>query len=152
MVIGKPSIVTRRSSKARLRTVVGTLLGPGLLLAAGCGQGTEMPEVAGTVTVDGALIDEGTIRFVSLDRKGPTAGTMIRAGKYRVAVPVGRKRVQIEAFRPGGSPRHNTYPGMADMQSTVQFLPARYNVETRLGAEITADAEKRPLDFELKSH
>ena len=78
MVIRKPSVITRRSYKARLLIVVGMVLGPVLLLAAGCGQGTKMPEVSGTVTVDGSLIDEGTIRFASIDRKGPTAGTMIR--------------------------------------------------------------------------
>lgn len=150
-MIGIASDIARHSCQARLRIVVAMLLGPILLLAGGCGQGTKMPEVSGTVTVDGALIDEGTIRFAPIDRKGPTAGTTIRAGKYRVAVPIGRKRVQIKAFRPGGSQRHNTYPGMADVQSTVQFLPARYNIKTRLEAEIAADDDKRPLDFKLKS-
>ncbi len=107
-----------------------------------------MRKVAGEITVDGAPLEEGTIGFAPWDGKGPTAGTTIRAGRYEVEMLPGKKRVSIEGFRAGGPKRRDSYPGMADRQSKVQYLPARYNSESTLEQEISADGQ--PVNFKLQ--
>jgi hypothetical protein len=105
----------------------------------GCGANNGKCDVQGTVTVDGANVEQGAIRFEPLDGLGATAGTTIEGGKYRVPVPAGKKRVIIEAFRYVESKRLDRYPGMDKVKSPVQLLPAKYNTASTLEAEISAN-------------
>src|SRR5438309_491715 len=74
---------------------------PPLLLGCSGGQAT----VTGTVTYDGKEVANGTISFYPVDGEGPTAGGMIKNGKYTVTnLTPGKKRVEIDAqpeARPG---------------------------------------------------
>lgn len=115
----------------------------------GCGANNGKCDVQGTVTVDGANVEQGAIRFEPLDGIGPTAGTTIQDGRYRVLVRVGKKRVMIEAFRYVESKRVDSYPGMDKVKSADQILPAKYNTASTLEADITATS-KGPLDFALQ--
>lgn len=64
-------------------------------ILAGCGSGSGTV-VSGTVTYEGEPVAKGQITFTPADGKGPVAGDVIAAGKYRVIdlVP-GQKVVQI---------------------------------------------------------
>jgi hypothetical protein len=140
-----PSHSPRRAAQI----VLAILAASASMASSGCGDRGTSRKVMGRVTVDGAALEEGTIHFAPLDGAGPTAGTTIRAGRYEVEMPLGRKRVMIEAFRSGGVKRKDSYPGMGDLASKVQYLPSRYNSESTLEKDIVADGE--PVDFELQS-
>ena len=84
-----------------------TLLAGSAILAsiASCGSG-ELP-IAGTVLVDGAPIDSGTVRFDPVDSgKGNGLGGMVKAGSFQLPaghglVP-GKYRVSATAFKKTG--------------------------------------------------
>jgi hypothetical protein len=66
-------------------------------VAGGCSGKPPMGDVQGTVTVNGQPLSEGAVRFIPLDGNTPTTGGAIRDGKFRVAVPVAKQRVEVSA-------------------------------------------------------
>jgi hypothetical protein len=124
-----------------------------LPISLGCGHGGRM-SVEGTVTLDGRPLEKGSIQFSPLPgTKGPTAGGDIVNGKFNI-LPVGgpfagKFTVQINAVGLTGrkilDPRSNT---MVD--EYAQCLPARYNSQSELQAEVTANGPNR-FDFALTS-
>jgi hypothetical protein len=67
------------------------------LLLCGCGGATT---VTGTVTYDGAPVENGVVTFAPADGVGPAVGGRITDGKYRVDdVLPGPKLVKIEAVK-----------------------------------------------------
>jgi hypothetical protein len=76
------------------------------LLISGC-SGERKVKVAGSVTVGGEPVVQGTIRFAPTDGVGPTDGATIDAGRYSAEVRTGRKTVQIEAFKKVGEAPHD---------------------------------------------
>ncbi|MBN2294923.1 MAG: hypothetical protein JXM70_21020 [Pirellulales bacterium] len=120
-----------------------------LLSVLGCGHGGRV-SVEGTVTLDGKSLEKGQIQFSPLPGTGgPTAGAKIVDGRF--AIPVeggpfsGKFRVKITQSGPTGrkklDPRSNT---MVD--EYTQLLPARYNTESKLEAEVTSSG---PNEFEF---
>lgn len=121
-----------------------------LLTLAGCGGPSRVP-VSGAVTVDGAPVDNGTITFVPTGAAAagapPKASARITDGKY--------------AFEPDFGPMPGAYSveitwdkktgkkvstGDADMRDeTKQMLPAKYNAQTTLTADVKSGMP--PLDF-----
>lgn len=70
-----------------------------LVVSAGCGRSIETASISGRVTFDGQPVANGTIAFLPVDGKGPTAGAVIANGAYAVAkLTPGPKLVRIEAF------------------------------------------------------
>jgi hypothetical protein len=124
-----------------------------LIAMSGCGHGGRMP-VEGTVTLDGQPLEKGAIRLIPLSgTKGPTAGADIVDGKF-VIVPaggpfVGKFQVQISAVRFTGQkvldPRSN-----AMIDEYAQYLPARYNSESKLQKEVTSSGPNQ-FEFALTS-
>lgn len=113
----------------------------------GCFQGTgsNESEVSGFIKLDGEPLPEGTITFISADNTTHSAQGKIQNGKYVVIVPVGEKQVEIHASRWTGKP-YEKY----DIMETEQYLPAIYNENSQLTAEVTS-AQNIQLDFELDS-
>ena len=154
-------IGSMRLAKSALRCAVLASLGCGALLAAlgGCGGkgGPERVVVSGTVTYNGKPLPEGEIRFVPLSTcPVPTSGALIVDGQYRAeghgGVPVGTHKIQIEAYRKGAaaSPAGRRVPPMAAPgDGRMQYLPAKYNLNTQL--EITVSPGSPPItkNFEL---
>ncbi len=126
-----------------------TIIACGLLLLSltiGC-SGDGLNAVSGTVTLDGQPIEKGTIEFMPVDGKGPTAAAVIEEGAYRARVAAGPKQVRIVGYRKTGERR--IVPGDAsspkiDIQE--QIVPARYNTSSELHCEIGV-ANRH--DFEL---
>jgi hypothetical protein len=114
-------------------------------LASGCGGPSGPPtyEVSGLVTWDGAPLPEGDIIFTTVDRSVvPDVGT-IRVGAYRLRAQPGKKRVSIRASKlvPGSK-------GAMNEPIFDNYIPDRYNAETTLTADVTADGPNR-FDFAL---
>jgi len=138
----------RTATVAVTRSLVGLLCW--VLIGAGCGRtsGLDVRTVTGTVTVDGAPLNEGRITLTGLtgDTRGFSA--RIERGKYRIEAFPGRARVAITALREVPGETVSGGPGSPAIPRREQFIPDRYNANTELEADIPP-AGIRGLDFEL---
>ena len=130
--------------------VIGGVLA--LLCLVGCSEAEsfERAAVDGTVTWNDAPLESGTIRFVPRRQtRGPVVFAPIIDGAFQLPVeagPVpGRHTVEVTAMR--RQPRES--PHAQPMETAEQFIPARYNVDTVLEADI--EAGTNTLKFELQS-
>jgi hypothetical protein len=120
-----------------------------LLVLAGC---SGRPAIEGTVTYAGQPVDGGSISFIPDNNRGTIASADIKAGKY--AVPAGKGpgtgkcRVQIVWKKKTG--RQVQTPGDAGnlIDETVQVIPANYNAQTTLSADLKSGGNT--LNFDLK--
>ena len=128
----------------RVRPVfVVSLLAAALL--AGC-DGDPARQVTGTVTFDGKPLPDGQIIFADPAGKlAPDAGK-ITDGAFAFKVTPGGKKVQVQASRMEKLP-----PGkkgaMGETEVPMAYIPARYDADTKLTAEVT---DKGPNAFEFK--
>ena len=128
------------------------IVGPLLIHFAGCGGsgvGSQKVIISGVVTYDGKPIANGELRSYPIEgTKGAVSGGPIRDGAYvaqgKGGVPIGKHRVEIQAFRPAKGHESNPEGGPVD-----QYLPARFNESSKLTEEITTETEK--IDFALSS-
>lgn len=132
---------------------VGCLLCAAILTASGCGNNGRV-SLEGTVTLDGRPMEKGYIRFSPLPGStGPTAGGDVVEGKF-VVLPsggpfVGNFQVQITAADFTGRKVRDPRSG-AMIDEYTQCLPARYNRQSELQAEVTASGPNQ-FDFALAS-
>ena len=119
--------------KLTLKAVVGVTVGVCLLPCFGCGASVDsrLPsrdEVSGTVTLDGEMIDNGSITFFSEEdaARGIQASATTKKGKYEILVTLGLKKVRINQTVES---RHNFFEDL---------VPAKYNNETTLEADVSA--------------
>lgn len=114
------------------------------LMGAGCGTGgPKTYPVSGTVTWNGNPVAEGDILFVSPDEPEVVDAGKIVNGQFVLSVRAGQKRIQIHATREGAFD--------PAMQTRIRepYIPARYNAQTILQEEVTAEAENR-FKFDLR--
>jgi hypothetical protein len=116
-----------------------------LLIPAGCAKRPPQGVVSGSVSLDGAPVKTGVIRFVPIDGKTTTAGGEIKEGKYMVTAPVNKFKVTINAAEPSqqGAPINDDAP------LARELIPAKYNARTELVLDIQAGQNQR--DFQLNS-
>lgn len=131
---------------------------------AGCGDSDDGPlraPVRGTVTLDGAPLDGGTITFIPTgDNVGPATGTTIENGAYRLGRDdgplVGPNRVQISAIRPTGKlvaplvAPETDGPVPELVEELADVVPDRYNRGSELVRDVRPD-EVNEFDFTLES-
>jgi len=129
----------------------------GLLLAAlaslsGCSYGDkDRVPVAGKVTFEGAPVDGGSIIFIPEAQDRPKAHAPIVAGSYSLAAgegpTPGKHRVEILWNRKTGK----TIPVPGDegniTDESVQIIPAKYNTDSTLSADIKAAANTVNYDL-----
>ena len=119
----------------QLRRNVGGILVVGVMaLGAGCGP-TPTPKgsVSCTVTLDGKPLDQGEVSFVTPGL--PPELVAVHDGTFQGKVTVGSHRVEIRAYRPGKP----YFMGPTKMDpSPENYLPARFNSESTLTADVTA--------------
>ena len=129
------------------------------LAIGGCNGDSSAPQdsfkrvaVAGTVTLDGAPLPEGTIQLdPAQGTKGPTASAEISEGKFSIETsqgPVaGRYQVKVSSRsavklkpgeEPGGTPKLKP-----------ELVPSQYNAKSTLETEVPAGGSQS-LDFPLK--
>jgi hypothetical protein len=128
------------------------LLALALVGLAGCGGGAS---IQGTVTLDGAPVDGGAIRFTPSGGEGTASGVgaPIVGGKYSITgqkFAPGSYRVDINWKKPTG--RQIPTPGDPGMKmdETAEAIPATYNSRSTLKEDLTAGSNTK--NFDLKSH
>jgi len=125
-----------------------------LLLLAGCGSSGDRRALEGTVTLDGVPLAEGYITFLPQpDTGGPTAGGKITQGHFSISTKggtfVGTFRVEISATRKTGRKVMDAMLGRK-VDEIVQYLPTRYNQQSKLTAQVQGDGPNR-FEFTLSS-
>jgi hypothetical protein len=136
-----------------------------LLLAAagfvgGCRDGDELPRqaVKGTVTLDGKPLESGEIQFQPDQSAAGTpavsGGASISAGAYAIdraqGLTPGNYKVMI--FSHGDSKVDESAPPgevVAPKGTIEEQIPARYNAETTLKAQVSGD-KANVFNFDLK--
>lgn len=116
--------------------------GLALLLAAGCSR-SEFVTVAGDVTWNGAPLSGGEVIFIAEDKRIQPAAGQLKDGTFEFLSKPGKMRVEVQAVRKTGKlhPIHG-------FELTEVFIPARYNAESVLTAEVTHDGDNR-FTFDL---
>lgn len=120
----------------------------------GCGGGgLERAEISGNVTADGQPVKRGQVRFVPTGQtKGPSWSAWIKDGHYTTAgskgTPVGELRVEIRAYRAVPGFEHVADDGDAPYE---QYLPPKYNLESKLRMTIEPGSVSVEKDFALTS-
>ncbi|MGD9633604.1 MAG: hypothetical protein AB7G28_07645 [Pirellulales bacterium] len=124
-----------------------------LSLVLGCGPSSDRLAVSGAVTLDGAPLNVGSIRFDSAagQQKVVSSGALVRDGEYYVpqdkGLPPGKYRVQIT------SPDENAPPVMMPATASgpaypvaPDRIPPEYNLKSNVTVEVTADGDNQ-FDF-----
>jgi hypothetical protein len=132
-------------------------------LAAGCSGATDnLPReaVAGTVTLDGQSLADGTIAFTpagTSDEEGMSGGGgEIKNGKFAIARDVGllpgNYNVAIFASEKTGERTKPAQVGAGKpTELAKQLIPAKYNSKSELKAEIKKGGGNEQLVFTLQS-
>jgi hypothetical protein len=136
--------VAYRAKSARTGTLPVAALAALLFALVGCSAGDGKIPVSGVVTFDGSPMPDGYVTFTPAAGGTPEAAP-IAAGKFELGVKPGAHRVEIEASRFVGEKNE-----IMGLQPREQYVPARYNSETTLTSEVTADVEN-VFTFDLTS-
>jgi hypothetical protein len=118
----------------------------------GCdGRTRQRMALEGTVTFDKKPLAEGNIRLLSAaGADAMIVGGAITAGRFEIPANEGawpgKYRVEIRAFRETGKRAQER--SMREVDESVQFLPDRYNSQSKLTAEVTASGPNH-FDFTL---
>jgi hypothetical protein len=122
---------------------------------AGCGPQSDRLEISGDITLDGAPLDGGSIRFTSMGGTQIASGASIQQGEYHIpqekGLTPGKYHVEITApdvkakpvMVPVG-PRGQGVPTQPDR------IPPQYNVDSKQTVEVSADGDNH-FTFEIKS-
>jgi hypothetical protein len=136
--------ISSSKGRRRLGRNVPVLLGLLLIFTfGGCGPRSDRLAISGTVTLNGAPLDSGSIRFSSLPgEKMYATGAMVKDGAYKVpqpkGLPPGKYRVEINspdlkaplvATRP--APGEPVGPPTAP-----ERIPAAYNMNSTQTVEV----------------
>jgi hypothetical protein len=123
------------------------------LLVSGCSsepEGPAMFKVVGAVSFDGAPVADGRIQFRKADGDQKAFSGEIKDGKYSLEAEAGKMAVEITASRPSGK-FDNSNPDDPPQPIGEMYIPAKYNTETTLSAEVTPAAENNfPFDIVSK--
>jgi hypothetical protein len=115
---------------------------------AGCARETSHGTLSGTVTLDGAPLASGLIRFIPADGQTPSADATISEGKFTAKVPVGEKRISISAPKVVGQRKLYETPDSPTADVVDELLPARYNARSELTLTVTAGAQQKNFDLQ----
>jgi len=123
----------------------------------GCGEAPpKRVAITGTVKLDGKPVESGSITFIpEPDSPNPSAGGEIKGGEYILTADAGpssgKYRVEIRWSRPTGKkvPVGSPSPPGTMMDEVKEAIPAKYNTQSTLEREISAD--ENTVDFDLES-
>ena len=121
----------------------------------GCGGESGPPRlpVSGRVTLDGQPLSTGAVTLIPTG-DGPAVGGTIEGGTFAVdrseGPGPGTYKVEIISVQPTGKTITSPDDPTAKIDEVRNVIPVRYNVETRLEAEVKPDGENA-FQFELSS-
>jgi hypothetical protein len=113
----------------------------GLVVFGGCGGGpADLHAISGTVTVDGAPLEQGNIAFEPMESQRTGSGAVVSAGKFSVprerGLPEGKFRVVVNAPVPGtGGKAASGLPGEATTPPT-ELIPKEWNEASTHSIEV----------------
>ena len=122
-------------------------LGVAIAMLAGCSASKTHGIVAGTVTLEGSALAEGTVRFVPIDEASQTASARIADGKFTAKVPVGRMRVEFSAPKVTGRQRMYDAPDSPEVDIVGELLPAKYNIRSELTYEVRPGEQSYEIEL-----
>jgi hypothetical protein len=108
----------------------------------GCSSRVNEAKLSGNVTLHGAPVETGEIRFEPRAGKGSSAGAVITNGEYSAAVPCGPKIVHISGLKKIGE--HAVYAGVPNSPKLPMLKPIGELNET------LDVVESETRDFQLK--
>jgi hypothetical protein len=117
------------------------------VLLIGCSGGLDYGVVSGAVRYDGKEIEDGAITFFPMDGKGPTAGDVIKGGKYSARVPVGTAKVSISGSKVVGKKKVYDTPDSPERPVTAEFVPEKYNKTSELRYDVQAGPQTKDFDL-----
>ena len=107
-------------------------------------------KVSGTVDLDDKPLPEGEVKLV------PTNGTvpdifLVKDGKFQGQAKPGKVKVLVLVYKEAPPPpKDGTQPAPNAPPAKQNILPAPYNTETTLTAEVT-DGGLKPSEFKVES-
>ena len=152
----KPPMNTPQSRRAWFHTAVAPVLLAATVFT-GCGPRSDRLAIHGKVTLDGAALDNGSIRFSTAGGgKLFSSGAMIKDGVYDIpqekGLPPGKYRVEISSpdtkAKPiviRSAPGEPQAPPMAP-----ERVPAEYNVNSTKTIDVDA-AKDNAFNFDIAS-
>lgn len=105
-----------------------------VVVTLGC-SGDGLVVTSGSVSWDGKPLAAGIISFHPENPRIAPQGGQIVGGRFRIRTAPGRHRVEIRASRPKAGAVELT-PGAT---SREHYIPPRYNDESTLEADVSAD-------------
>lgn len=125
---------------------------------AGCGGGAgDQPDlglVKGTVTFEGSPLSGASVTFMP-DNGRPASGTTDSAGNYELTYirdtkgcKVGHSKVVITSVVEGANEMENEGDDATPAEAAKEKLPAKYNTDTELEADVKAG--ENTFNFDLK--
>lgn len=115
----------------------------------GCNKPTK-GIISGTVTVDGVAAKTGAITFYPTNGKAQTAGANIEDGRYKAEVAPGTAKVEINVPKVIGQKKLYNTPNSPVYPLTAELLPAKYNTESELKADIKLGENEQNFDLKTK--
>lgn len=108
-------------------------------------------KVTGTITIDGEPLEQGGIKFSSVNNDTTASGGIISNGTYVAEIPPGKKKVLIIGTKVVGKEKLYDTPDSPTRDKLETVTPAEYNKKelTPLEADITH--ETKTLNFDLSS-
>lgn len=118
-------------------------------LATGCGPTTDRLGISGVVNLDGAPLDEGSIRFTSRGETPMAAGAMIQEGRYQIPAEKGLLpgEYAVVIRSPDNNAPKIVYQGVP---TAPERIPLKYNAESTLKVQVTR-GEKNYFEFDIPS-
>jgi hypothetical protein len=118
----------------------------GVIVLAGCGPHSDRLEISGEVTLDGAPLNGGSIRFTSLSERTISTGSNVEDGEFDIpqekGLPPGTYHVEITAPDRDSPPiMVVAIPGEPPIPVQPERIPAKYNTDSKQTFEVTADGD-----------
>ena len=126
-----------------------------LMMSPGCGGESGPPRlpISGRVTLDGQPLSTGAVTLIPTG-SGPAVGGTIEGGTFALGRSdgpgPGTYKVEIMSVQPTGKKVVSPDDPTVKIDEVRNVIPARYNLETRLEAEVKPDGQNA-FQFELSS-
>ncbi len=128
-------------------------------LLGGCGTSANGPErgaISGRVTLDGVVVEQGSIAFIPANgTKGPSSGAAIANGTFAIPLDkgpvVGTNRVEVHWPRKTGRQKEagSPMPPGTMIDEVAEAIPSEFNSKSTLVQRI--EAGENAVEIELES-
>jgi hypothetical protein len=126
-----------------------------MVLMTGCGPRSDRLAVSGEVSLDGAPLDAGSIRFTSMGGTQIASGASIQQGEYHIpqekGLTPGKYHVEITAPDVKAKPvMVPVGPGGRGMPVQPDRIPPQYNINSKETVDVGVDGDNH-FTFNIKS-